>query len=450
MEIINLLLVGALGWFLAWSGLKKRDTDVPMPGHNRREDWKRAVERCGLQTAGKVYPQLTARSGSVEVKIETWGTTRDTRIVIKAPVALDFERVKIHSQSAPRAREVNVGDPRFDNAFSLEGPALQLSALLDDDTRRRLCAVSAAWPLEVSRDGIVAVVSPDAWMTDILPSLLAIARRLGTPAVLPRDLVENVKQDSESGVRLQNLLLLVREFPGDPATVEALRAACSDRSSAIRLRAARELGAEGRDTLLQVAYSMDDDAISAKAVSILDRDLPVERAKAILDLARNTGSRQTALACVKALGRGRGGDAAAGLLAEVLASPNVTLAVAAVRALAPTRSPAAETALIRALRHEEADIRVAAAEALRDFGTAMAVLPLQQAIERSRLDLDLRRAARQAIDEIQSRVQGAAPGQLSLAGTEAGQLSLAQEGGELSLADDPAGRLTIPPERDPA
>ena len=54
----------------------------------------------------------------------------------------------------------------------------------------------------------------------------------------------------------------------------------------------------------------------------------------------------------------------------------------------------------------------------------------------ARLDLELRRAARQAIAEIQSRAEDASPGQLSLAGTEAGQLS---------LAHDPAGQLSLPP-----
>jgi len=49
----------------------------------------------------------------------------------------------------------------------------------------------------------------------------------------------------------------------------------------------------------------------------------------------------------------------------------------------------------------------------------------------------VRRAARQAIAEIQSRLTSATPGQLALADGQTGQLSLAEEHGEgrVSLAD---------------
>jgi HEAT repeat protein len=91
--------------------------------------------------------------------------------------------------------------------------------------------------------------------------------------------------------------------------------------------------------------------------------------------------------------------------------------------------------LLQALQSEDSALREAAATALGKVGTAAAVQPLQEAAERSWIALDLRRAARQAIAEIQSRVEGASPGQLSLASSEAGQLSLSEaEAGQLSLA----------------
>jgi len=74
-----------------------------------------------------------------------------------------------------------------------------------------------------------------------------------------------------------------------------------------------------------------------------------------------------------------------------------------------------------------------------------AVPPLKDAAETFSHDPDLVRAARQAIAEIQSRLPGASPGQLSLADAEAGQLSLAQaEAGQLSLATEAAGQLSLP------
>src|SRR6185436_6156063 len=174
-------------------------------------------------------------------------------------------------------------------------------------------------------------------------------------------------------VRLQNLLCLIRELPEAPETLEALRTACSDPSPEVRLQAAKGRGAEGRDLLLDLAESQVDDAVSAEAVSALDRELPFERTKAILDHALDGSRPKTARACLEALGRS--GDAAA-----------------------------VELPLILALQREEADLRLAAANALGRAGSVAAVLPLQEAAERSPRDKELNQATREAIAEIQSRL----------------------------------------------
>lgn len=82
------------------------------------------------------------------------------------------------------------------------------------------------------------------------------------------------------------------------------------------------------------------------------------------------------------------------------------------------------------------------------LGTVAAVPALQEAAEGSWLALGLRRTARQAIAEIQSRLVTAAPGQLSLAGADAetGRLSLATaDARQLTLATDTAGQLAVLP-----
>lgn len=398
-------LIGALAlgtyllvyWFSGYIDLS--------PRRDRRKDWKDAVDQCGLRikTTGEKYSRLTARGGSFEVRFERFGNKgRDTRIVVEAPVAKDFETVRIRPESASSARDARTGDPGFDDAFSIEGPTLQLFALLDADTRRRMCAVNGAGRLEISPGRIEAVISRDEPVVDVLPSLLEIGKRLGTPADIPRKLVENVKQDFDGEVRLQNLLLLLRELPGDPATVEALRAACRDWSPATRLRAATALGPEGRSLIVELAHGLEDDSVSAEAVSILDEELPLERVEALLGRAGSSGRLKTAFACVEALGR--------------------------------REDPAAETSLVQALQQERPEVRVAAANALARSGSAAAVLPLKAAAERLPLDRELRHATRQAIAQIQSRVQGASPGQLSLAEAE---------GGELSLADETSGQLSL-------
>ena len=229
-----------------------------------------------------------------------------------------------------------------------------------------------------------------------------------------------------------------------PRTDEAIHAAITDPSPETRLRAAKELGNAGRDVLRELAESMEDDKVSAEAVSILDRKLPFERTRAILDQALSRRHTQTARACLEALGRS-GANAAIDVLQEVIAQEKGELAAAAAQTLGAIGNPAAEPSLILALQREQADLRVAAADALGRVGSVEAVLPLKEATERSWLDRGFDRAARQAIAEIQSRVQGASPGQLSLAGAEAGQLSLAEaEAGQLSLAGDTAGQLSLP------
>jgi HEAT repeat protein len=93
----------------------------------------------------------------------------------------------------------------------------------------------------------------------------------------------------------------------------------------------------------------------------------------------------------------------------------------------------AEEPLLLALRDGSLDeVRLAAAVALGQVGTAASVLPLKAAAER---EGGLRKAAREAVAQIQSRLGGASPGQLSLAGGDGGALSLAEE--------DPRGQVSV-------
>lgn len=450
MEIALTLLLG--GAFLGVGLLHRR---------HRLRGWQNAAVECGLEVlkAASWRHGLTARAGPVEVKIEPCGNKGQyARIIVSLPVPPRLQAVSIrHEPLLRRSREVEIGDRSFDRELSLEGPAPQILALLDAETRSLLIQADAASDEEmvISSGTIRASDLSDRQVPQVLPLLLDIGRRLMQPMDIPRRLAENARQDPEAGVRLQNLLALVRERRGAPSTIEALRTACSDPSPEIRLRAAQALGAEGRGVLFELAEGLEDDASSAQAVAHLGRELTCERTQSILLGALRRRLIQTAHACLDWLGES--GDAAAvDALAKVMAVEKGELAPAAALALGATGDPAAEPPLLLALQREEADLRVAAATALGRAGSAAAVLPLKEAAERSWLDLDLRRATRQAIAEIQSRLQGASPGQLSLAGDEAGQLSLAQaEAGQLSLApaepdqlalaSHPAGRLSLPP-----
>jgi HEAT repeat protein len=416
----------------------------------RLERWQNAALSCGLRVVWvSIYAawrmKLDAGGGPLQVRIEAINAKAyPVRIVVAVPGPPGFSGVKIRRELEKPfgAREIEMGDESFDNNFYIVGPMRLVCALFDAETRGLLLRVNAASRLAISGGELRAELS-DSQIPEVLPLLLDIGRRFAQPLEAPQRLAENARQDPAAGVRLSNLLLLIRELPGDPMTLDALHNACADPSPRVRLRAARELGAEGRAVLMEVAERTEDDDASAQAVSILGRELPSERTTAILKQALRWRHLQTARACLESLGRS--GPTAVDTLAKVMAREQGELATAAAMALGETGSPSAEPPLTVALQREQADLRVAAASALGRVGSSAAVLPLKDSAERFSRDPELRRATRQAIAEIQSRLQGASPGQLSLSGGEMGQLSLTEaEAGQLSLATAASGQLSFP------
>jgi HEAT repeat protein len=403
--------------------------------------WQDAAVSCGLQVSEVSpgwKPRIMASDGLGIVWIEPFAAGSPiTRVAVSATGPPGLHAVTIRPQAeVHESPEVKVGDWALDHDFFIQGPVPLVIALLEEGTRRLLSLLNAEGRIQLFSGELLANVQ-DTKVPRVLPMLLDLRRRLAAPLDIPRRLAENAGQDPDPEVRLQNLRLLIYEHSGEPGTVAALRKALADPSPVIRLRAARALGAvEGRDVLLKIAEGLERDAMSAEAVEALGGELPFERAKALLDRTWPTGHPQTALECVRVIGYS-GAPGAVDALAEMLALENIELAVAAAKALGSIESPAAEPPLIQALSREPSAIRMAAANALARVGSTAAVLPLKEAAESALLDPDFRQAARQAIAEIQSRVQGASPGQLSLAGAEAGQLSLAADSaGQLSLSDE--------------
>jgi len=414
----------------------------------RLEVWQGVAAASGLRVVEspslRARPQvLKALAGPVEVRFED-SRRYGTRVVVVVPGPPGFSDVTIHREPGqPSGPPVEVGDVLFDRAFYVLGPVPLVCAMLDAEVRGLLWRLSAECRLEIA-GGELRAEMRETHVASLLPLLLDLGQRLAQHVDPPRCLAENARRDPDAGARLRNLLVLAREFPGAAETVEALRTACSDPKPEIRLRAAQGLGAEGRDALLELAQSELDDTWNAQAVSILGRRLPFDLTSGILTHALRRRRTLTARACLESLGRS-GDPAAVATLANVMAREQGELATAAALALGKAGSTAAEPPLILALQQKNTDVMAAAATALGQVGTAEAVLPLKKATERTSFHPALHRAIRQAIAEIQFRLPGASPGQLSLAAAEAGQLSLAPaEAGQLSLATDPAGQLSLP------
>jgi len=295
-----LILLGGLGGTLVGGNLVVR--------RERLQAWKNLAATCGLEVVKAshsklIYSQLEARDGPVTVRIESTSRTQGYSLRVLAtfprPPGL-FSSVKIRRKGSG-LHDLEIGDELFDRRFSVEGSTQMIAALLDEEARRLLLGVNFEAELEIS-GAELRLVTSDRSLGNLLPLLLALTRRFTEPVDIVQRLARNARQDPAAGVRLHNLLALIRDFPGDPRTLETLRAACSDPSPGIRLRAARALGAERRDVLFALAESLEDDAASAEAVSILAGELPFERLRAILDQASDKRFPQTVHACLEALG----------------------------------------------------------------------------------------------------------------------------------------------------
>lgn len=398
--------------------------------------WRAAAARVRLEgvteSEGGLFggPFLEGRAGPLRVRLQAYHRGKEehgTRITISGlghgAGGLTLRREGLATAFEKRVvgeREIEVGDPRFDEEYYVQGQGPLALALLDHETRRGLARLmrgrvevpgSEAVSIRPSlSDGVLeaqvreGVFSPGRHrIPDVLAAMLEVAPRLVAPPDVAARVAANLRDEPEPGARLQSLLLLAREFPSHPLTREALLAGRSDASPEVRLRASMALGEEGRDTLVALASGEGvGDGVAARAVGALGARMPTDVALGVLRRALSGDEQpETAVACLDGLGAaGQGG---------------------------------AESLAIEALRSDAPPVRAAGARALGRVGTVGAVAALHEAMDRGELP---RGAGRQAIAEIQSRLAGAAPGQLSLAGGEAGALSLADgEPGRLSLAD---------------
>jgi HEAT repeat protein len=282
--------------------------------------------------------------------------------------------------------------------------------------------------------------APDV-LAEHLRDVLALAQRLTSVESLEVKLAGNAREDPVPSVRVANLRTLLEHYPEHPATHAALQAALTDGDEEVQVVAAIASGALGRPVLLEmVAREWTGDACAARAVRELRSHLPAEAACAALSHALRTRRVQTAHACLESLGHR--GSRSVPAIARVLAVEHGELADAAAHALGMTNAHAAEKPLLDALMRDTSIARIASAEALGRVGSAAAVPLLKDAEARHPSDVALRRACRQAVAAIQSRLSGASPGQVSLVASAAGP-----ESGQLSLPDPAEGRVSLAPKK---
>lgn len=423
-------------------------------GRSRRRVWSEVGRSLGLtesaatSSGSSLLIRLIMASG--EHRVSFVDATGGTRIAIEstetalAGIELRPEDFETAREKHGGGREIETGDPAFDDVFYIGGSPADVHAGLDAGLRQRLLALHEELKdvasIRIARGRLCADV-PQKPYEDSRPTLTAVLKRLlETAQQLPErvDVVERLalhaRREREPAVRLNNLQLLIREFPARALTRNALQAACEDPSAAVRVHAACALGDERRDVLFAIAEDESaDDLSAATAVDALGDRLAPPRALAVLEGVLRTRRFATARSCIERLRRAAFREAVPCLTRATALDHEI--AVDAVLALVAAGGASVEPFLIKILKRDASPLRVAAAEALATAGTAEAVVALQEAAEWDVTDTELVRAARQAIVAIQERLVGASPGQLSMAADHAGQLSLpAAQDGSVSLS----------------
>jgi hypothetical protein len=240
--------------------------------------------------------------------------------------------------------------------------------------------------------------------------------------------------------------------------VGASRAALGHPDAALRVASATALGDEAAGALVAVARDRTvAEEVRVRAVQQLasrcSRAATVQRLDDLLASEAVSLPMAVLTAVAVALGELKHADSVPRLAA--LAPPaDARLGLALARVLGDLGDASVELALLTLLAMDDDAVRTAAARALGRVGTVAAVELLLPHSKGLLTDGDVKRAARDAIAAIQSRLGDVEAGRLALAdGTaDAGGLSLAQQPGQLSVTPDEAGlSLTSDPgsPRDP-
>ncbi len=420
----------------------------------------------------------TLEGRSVSVDEFTRDKQMGVRVTVTPPVgddgipldlSLEPER---QSLGIFRREDIIVGDPGFDEKVRIRGSSRGALAALGADARREILAALAASEVVRLADGVVVVeilLMRHRVLDDVITRAARISALLGLPGEAgdPRDprivryreaLAARAIGDPEPGVRLRALdeLAQVRGWP--ERTRDVARRLLADPHPEVSQRAAVELGDEGFDMLAALVRSRFQRADGEGKERMwweidLGEGRRYELAEA-LDRSREGHERRRARALDLLVGRFPPSRVRP-LLREALERGSIPLRLAALRGIAVAGDPSFEGALLPFLDAAADDEREAAVAALGAAGTVAAVPRLRSlAAASGALAFAARREIEAAVSAIQSRLDGAAAGQVSLAGAvgeegAGGRLALAgphaEAGGEVSLSGgpgDPAGRLS--------
>lgn len=361
----------------------------------KRRAWARVAERCGMSLsvggffgkdtiAGEVQGQdilvdtFTTSSGKNQ---QTW-TRVQARGAMPSSIKIGREGVLSSLGKMFKGDDIQIGDAAFDDAMLIRGPERTLRALLDLPARRLL-------------------------MSSLQDPRLAV---------------------TDGTVRWQRSRTVV--------DIEELSAAIDDVARVAGALSHRGLDSSAR--LLSIVESDPNDGVRQNALLCLLRTGDAASKARGLEIARQDESPRLRLVATMEALRGADSPAWTELQPFVRASdPDHRVFVAAMAARHGLAE--AHTAMVFLLSADEAEVQIAAADALKGIGRREAVEPLLPLTKGLLADDRVKSAARSAVEAIQARLGAQGRGGLAVVddAPEAGQLSVVATAGELSEALEP-------------
>jgi len=423
-------------------------------------EWLAFASRRNLRLVKGTWKQTSFMEGEehgVRLKLDTYTIstgkssqtfTRVTATASGVPADLFVTQEGLGAKIAKAfgGQDVDSGDAAFDKAYRVRGPEDVCLSKLVPEARAALLTSAAKNVTKIEKGQLTLVrsglLSDAIQLGEMLDAAVAILRPFATiPSDVVESLARNATSDPDAGVRYKSLDLALSRYGQHPAALRAKEVALRDADPRVATLAAIYGGAQAREVLAAGAQSaaVEPDLRVRALRALVERFEPALCETAVRAGLADRESPQMRLLAADLAGKIRIKGTASSLLKLGLEAEPET-ACAAARSLGLCREEQAEAHLLRVLERDDSEVRAAAATALGDVGTALAVeklLPLTQGFLGSGA---VKAAARAAVDRIRARRAEAGAGGLTVAepSADGGSLSLPEADGVRRTAEETA------------
>lgn len=428
--------------------------------YRQQKSWRETARSLGLKLSGFLtwremkgrlddFPvrlgYLGQQRKAMEIEVECWG---------KIPENLSLTLERLITQLI-RGQDTQTGDSEFDQLIRLAGDPLELVSLLDAGTRRLVIKNIRDEKIQLNNGRMTYQLGGHLFsgIDDAIPHLrmmVNFGKALALkPDEIPERLARNATTDPVIAVRLRNLEMLQEQYPDNTLTVHTCRTVVAGDNPVLQLAAARFLGPEGKGTIRHLAAQDSLDAgLRRQALQIFLQLAPAEEAVPVLEELLPSAP-QTMIAVII---EGAVRFESRRLLEQLLnRAENLTGldTVHLIESISLPGDTGFENSLLKLMERPEPAVQMAAIRALGQTGSTRSVEPLLELARGLLVSPGLKRAAGEAVRQIQARLGSAESGRLYLADEDdqAGSLSLAEGSppGALNLTPDASSRSTLRP-----